>query len=329
MIISKAPGKAILFGEHFVVYGAPAIAMALDKYVTVRITELNDNVLEIYSHSIGLRGAFDTYTLKPVSTDSKVVQVFSPVLKAYELMSLKTSSRPGLKIEIFSDIPMAAGLGSSAALAVAVLNGFAKAFDLRLSREELNQLAYQVEKIVHGTPSGIDNTISTIGGFIHFQRWNNQLIVKPINTALSLHLVIACTGKTRSTRDIVEKVRRFKSVYASIFDRILNTYTLLAEQALEYIERGDIRGIGELMKINHGLLWSIGVSSKNLDKLVNIALEAGALGAKLTGAGGEGCIIAVADPGISDDLLKTLDSVGMGPVFKASTNTSGASAEEV
>ncbi len=329
MIISRAPGKTILFGEHFVVYGAPAIAMALDKYVVVRISELNNNLLEIYSHNIGLKGVFDPHSLKPKTPDLEALQVFSPIIKAYELISSKTGNRPGVRIEIISEIPMASGLGSSAALAVAVLNGLARISRLKLSREELSQLAFQVEKIVHGTPSGIDNTVSTIGGFVFFQRRDDKLIVKPINVALKLNLVIGCTGKTRSTKDIVERVRRFKNTYASIFNNLLNAYNLIAEHAFQYLREGDIRRLGELMKVNHGLLWSIGVSSRNLDKLVNTALEAGAYGAKLTGAGGEGCIIALSDPDMLDNILKALGSLRMGPVFKASTSTSGASVEEV
>ena len=198
-----------------------------------------------------------------------------------------------MKIEIFPHIPRAMGLGGSAALAVAIVRALSEHFKLNLSDEEVNELAYKSEQIVHGTPSGIDNTMATYGKFILYRRGTPPLI-KPLEVTHPIPLVIGITGVESLTARMVANVRNAWEKNKLMYERIFTEINAITLRGMKAILRNDLETLGELMNINQGLLNAIQVSSWELEELIEIARKSGALGAKLTGGGGGGAMIALA-----------------------------------
>lgn len=176
---------------------------------------------------------------------------------------------------------------------MATIAATAKLLGTKLKKEEICTLAYEVEKLVHKHPSGVDNYISTYGGITIFRR-NEKLVPLKINK--NLILVIGNTGISRSTGKLVGHVRKMKEAHPTVITPILNAIGQLSVSTAQALQEGNLRKVGELMNVNHGLLSALGVSNEALNHLVYAAREAGALGAKLTGGGGGGCIIALATP---------------------------------
>jgi mevalonate kinase len=196
----------------------------------------------------------------------------------------------GLNVEINSQIPVGVGLGSSAAVAVSTIAAIAKLFNVELKKDEIRELAFVSEKCIHGKPSGIDQTTSTYGGIILYKPGEG---FTPVKAGEDLTIVVGNTGKARSTGELVKKVRGLMSKRKRFAAAMIESATQISYKALNAIERGNLTELGELMNRNHNLLLKIGVSSEELNKLVEAARSAGALGAKLTGAGGGGCMIAL------------------------------------
>jgi mevalonate kinase len=208
--------------------------------------------------------------------------------------------KKGVNLVIRSDIPSAVGLGSSAAICVATVAAVAALVEGGLSMDDICSLAYEGEKIVHGTPSGVDNNISTFGGIIKYEK---GVGFERLNLQESPPFIIGNTRRKRSTKKMVENVAALRERSTRIVDSIIDTLGDVSSEGLSCLLRGDLQGMGELMNIGHGLLSSLGVSSPQLDLLVYAARYEGALGAKLTGAGGGGCMIALAD----DHRLKNVE----------------------
>jgi mevalonate kinase len=215
--------------------------------------------------------------------------------ESFDLMFKKMGldlPKKGVAITLEGNLYAASGIGASAASCVAVVRALAEYFDMKLSDEQINDIAYEGEKGYHGNPSGVDNTASTYGGLIWFQRGEKNIIER-IPTASPVEIVIGNTGKVANTKAAVDgvKQRREKNPkkYQEIFDRAEN----IAYLAKRAIQDGAFTDVGKLMNENHKLLQQIEVSSRELDFLVSIAREAGALGAKLTGGGLGGNMIAL------------------------------------
>ncbi len=273
-------GKIILFNEHFVVYNVSAIAAALPQKVTSTI--IKSDKFELYPKILEKED-----TLKAIN-------------KILELLNLK-KEKLKFTLAFESQIKPGSGIGSSAAFAVAAIKVLSKYLNLNLSNQKINEIAYEVEKIFHKNPSGIDNTISTYQGIILFKK-ENPKIVKQINFKEPLIFVIGESGnksyihpeQCRGTKKAVEKVRKLKDKNSEKFDLLLNKANKIATKSLKAITNFDLQKIGNLMDKNHKLLQQIKVSTPGLDKLVSIAKRNGALGAKLTGGGLGGNMIALA-----------------------------------
>lgn len=282
--IASAPGKVILVGEHFVVEGKPAIAMAVNlrARVSVEIVDDSDSIV-IRSRELEIEEKFFP---EHANEESPLYPVYIAASLAKQYISLEK----GLDITIASELPPAAGMGSSAAIAVATAAAVI-ALRRKVNRSIVSKIAYEAEKIVHGKPSGIDNTISTYGGAILYikEKGFTRINLNLKNVAL----VLADTGVPRSTGEMVARVRKLKARYSSVLDPIYKSAEILAYEVAKALEMGDVKTIGELMNINHGLLSAIGVSTIELERLVYTARNTGALGAKLTGAGGGGLIVAL------------------------------------
>jgi mevalonate kinase len=285
---ATAPGKIILFGEHAVVYGQPAIAAPVSQ---VRATAVIQNSptpgIRLIAPDLG-----SDILLSEAAADDAIAAVIYQLKKAAQLQEL-----PDLTITVNSQIPIASGLGSGAAISAAVIRALAAHLGLAhlLSDEWVSDQTYEIEKIHHGTPSGIDNTVVAYECPVYFVRQQPRNRIEPFAVAQPLHLLVADTGIRSSTKDVVSDVRRQWQHDSVTFDTIFAGCGHITNAARQAIEAGDIAKVGQLMTENHTFLQKMTVSAPKLDELVAAALEAGALGAKLSGAGRGGNMIALVD----------------------------------
>ncbi|MGB5058898.1 MAG: mevalonate kinase [Candidatus Promineifilaceae bacterium] len=286
MTCATAPGKIILFGEHAVVYGRPAIAAPVSQLRATAVVE--------DSPSPGIRLlAADLGTdiqLDEAAADDPVAAVVRQMQAAAHLPRL-----PDLTITVTSQIPIASGLGSGAAITAAVIRALALHLGLsHLSSDDwVSDLTYEIEKIHHGTPSGIDNTVVAYEKPVYFVRQQPQNRIEPFAVAEPLILLVADTGQSSSTKTVVGDVRRQWLADMARFEAIFDGCGRIAREARQAIETGDVSQVGRLMDENHHLLQEMTVSSRELDGLVLAARATGALGAKLSGAGRGGNMIAL------------------------------------
>jgi mevalonate kinase len=310
LTLASAPGKVILFGEHAVVSGIPALGCSVDLRARVIVEDLPGG-LEIETN-LPLAGFI---------LDLQAGQIRShEALHATRYVSAVLEELGGsdLRIKVESDMPPGAGLGSSAAIVVATLAALSEHLGLGLSRAEIAALAHRIEKSVQkGLGSPIDTALATFGGYLQVSSSVQELDLPP------LALVIGHTGIAHDTRAEVEKVQSLRARHPDLVDPIFGAIGLIAERAVYLIKELRLAELGALMNINHGLLEALGVSSRELSELVYAARGAGgALGAKLTGAGGGGCIIALPGEQGAAALEIALRQAG-GRVFHARTGGAG------
>jgi mevalonate kinase len=274
-------GKAILFNEHFVVYGIPAIVSAIGKYTVAKVNPIDETGWKI----------IDNRKATPRYKEDKLEQQKDSINRILKKMNINLSGK-GIEITLDGSLHCASGMGASAASCVAIARAISKHYEMNLTDEEINDIAFEGEKGYHGTPSGIDNTASAYGGLMWFEKGENNVIDK-ISLPGPVEIVMGDSGKVANTATAVAGVRERKEKnpkkYEEIFDRADNI-AYLAKNALI---TEDYKEIGKLMNENHKLLQQIEVSSKELDFMVKLARDNGALGAKLTGGGLGGSIIAL------------------------------------
>ncbi len=316
-VLASAPAKIILFGEHSVVYGKPAIAAAIDMRTYVRAEFNKNGRIRIEARDIktpGLTVSFSEDQIYFETDYGKAAEVLSYVREAINLVMEEADRQKGVTVSITSQIPVGAGLGSSAAVAVATIGAVSKLLGLELSGEEIARLGHRVELLVQGASSGIDPTISAIGGFLHYERGSFEHL-----PFMELPIVVGYTGSSGSTKELVAMVRETYEEMPDIIEPILLSMGKVVDKAREILiseldEDIRFRLLGKLMNINHGLLDALGVSTKKLSELVYAAKTAGALGAKITGAGGGGCMYALA-PGKQNEVATAIKIAGGVPMI--------------
>lgn len=293
---ASAPAKAILFGEHAVVYGQPAIAVPISGLRAFASVQPSSAGLRITAADLDIPVNIDAE-----SVDNALALTAKLVLKALGV------SPPQVTIAIRSDIPIASGLGSGASVATALARALCQAVGARLSESALNEMIYEVEKIHHGTPSGIDNTVIVYERPVYFVRGQP---LETLTIGAPFSLIIADTGKSASTRDAVAGVRELYDSDPAGVQALLDAIGALVIRARAAIETGQVVDLGELMTSNHQLLRKLTVSSPELDNLVSAALDAGALGAKLSGGGRGGNMIALVTPETRTQVAAALTLAG-------------------
>ena len=290
---ATAPGKVILFGEHSVVYRGPAIVMAIDRRAKIHAKERNDERIRFDCLDLGFEGYFEGDVYHPVTGEEwRGKRLQAMLLTARKTME-HIDNHTGVDLTVRSDIPVAAGLGSSAAICVATAAAVGELLNGDLSQQEICDIAYEGEKVVHGTPSGVDNNISTFGGVLSYEK---GVGIERIDFQGGFPLIIGNSRRKRSTRRLVARVRSLRDRNPELVDGLIDSMGDVSRKGLEAFKSRDFPLIGDLMNINHGLLSSVGVSIARLDILIHAARGSGAYGAKLTGAGGGGCMIAIASP---------------------------------
>lgn len=274
-------GKIILLGEHAVVYGRRAVAAPIPLAIQARVEDAREGV-ELIIPRWGVEQRLEFNAKRPQSFARSMARV---------LEALGLQGR-GMRIEVFPNVPRAMGLGGSAALAVAVIRAIDAHFSLGLDDERVNEMAFECEKVAHGTPSGIDNTLATWGEFLLFRN-GEQPQREVIEVAEPLPIVIGMSGVESLTARTVARVREAWKKNPALYERIFDEIDTLAGHGLDALKTGDFETLGEMMNVCQGLLNAMQVSSWELEELIQVARNNGAVGAKLTGGGGGGSIIAL------------------------------------
>jgi mevalonate kinase len=300
-ISASAPGKVILFGEHAVVYGRPAIAVPVSQVQARAIVVPNPagpgGDIQVVAPDIDISGP-----LASLPPDNAIARAIDLTLERARI-----STPPAFKVKISSTIPIAAGMGSGAAVTVALIRAVSAFLGRPLPDDVVSEIAFEVEKIYHGTPSGIDNTVVAYGMPVYFVKG------KPIETFTvkkPFTILIGDTGLSSPTSVTVGQVRESWNAQPDVFDRLFDACGDIAARARRVIETGDVAALGPLMDENQSLLAEMGVSSPELEHLIAAARDAGALGAKLSGAGGGGNVIALVTPDKAQGIAAALKSAG-------------------
>lgn len=298
-IKASASAKIILFGEHAVVYARPAVAVPLSS-LRVDVTATPAEAFHIIAHNLQGRVIALDETQNPLIA---LTQRFCQQVNC---------SVPPYRVEIRSRIPIASGLGSGAAISTALGRALMQMADISLSNDDLNALVYETEKSYHGTPSGIDNTVIVYETPIRFVR---QHPIELIRAFIPFTLIVADTGVVAPTYEPVSDVRKLYEANPSHYSTIFDHIGTLADAGLQAMQAGDFLALGQYMTENHALLQTLTVSSPELDTLVDTALKAGALGAKLSGGGRGGNMIALVKPETAQTVQAALSQAGAARVY--------------
>lgn len=269
-------GKVILFGEHFVVYGLPAIASAIGSKTTASVRRMDKPGLNLIDNRSEIPG----YKVKKKKEQDKSID---NIFAYFEI----DPEKQGLEINFAGDLVAASGIGASAASCAALSRALNDEFKLGFDNEKINTAAYEGEKGYHGTPSGIDNTAATYGGLIWFKRnlHGGPNVIEKLKMKEPVEIVIASTGVTASTSKVVAEVKQQREEQPQKFDQIFENYKQLVGEARKALIENNLNKLGKLMNENQELLRQINVSSTELEDMINIAMDQGAIGAKLTGTG--------------------------------------------
>ena len=307
---ASAPGKIILFGEHAVVYGRPALAVPVTQvHVDVEVRDSVRSGIWIDAPDVNLHAELNT-----LPSDHPLASVIHNFLFLSRQFSSPAGRGdrgeghfPDLNIKISSTIPVASGLGSGAAVTVALTRALSSHLQYPMSDDEINAFTYEIEKLHHGTPSGIDNTVVTYARPVYFIKGH------PIETFKVDHpftIVIGDTGIFAPTKESVGDVRKLWEADKAKWEKVFDQVGEIVNTARMCIENGKWELLGDLMNANHELLQKMTVSSPELDTLISVARKTGALGAKMSGGGRGGNMITLVTPEIAETVSRSLQEAG-------------------
>ncbi|MHA1150594.1 MAG: mevalonate kinase [Promethearchaeota archaeon] len=285
-VTAIAPGKCILFGEHAVVYGYPAIAMAINKSSICTIEQIKDNKILISLKDFHKHYEFSNYNDLITNFPEDIHNI------AYALMNLTENymiSINNISITLSSSLISSSGLGSSASIAVSLVAALSGFYELKIDKEMFSQIAYEMEKIHHGKPSGIDNIVCTFGNLLYFK--NRQFTF--LNYPKNLNILISYSNIQHSTHKAINKIKNLKENNPKLINSIFKKIGKISDAALLELKKENLKKLGFLMNKNQDLLSKLEISNEVIDKIINISLDNGAYGSKLTGAGLGGCVISL------------------------------------
>ena len=284
--IASAPGKCILFGEHAVVYGYPALAIAIDILSYCKISDSGQNeiilILKNYDNSFNFSDINDLFDNLPPKF-GQIALGLKLISKKYEILINR------IEIEIQSDLWPESGLGSSASSSIALIGALSEFYKLNLKNEDISNLAYEMEKKVHGKPSGIDNITCSQGGLIFFKDQKFQRF----DFLKQFQILITFTGKNHNTKEAIRNVKEFCNNEPKLSTELFNKIGEITEKGLEELKHENIVEIGNLMNLNNQILNEIGLSTPDIEKITKISRSNNAYGSKITGAGKGGCVISI------------------------------------
>jgi len=305
---ATAAGKLILFGEHAVVYGRPAIAIPLaDLRATARVTALDPGTRPIiYAQDLG-----SVYTLSDPSAPEEGVALQTTVRNTLRALGVDQDRAP-IRVSVSSQVPIARGMGSGTAVATAIVRALTAFYGKTLSNEQVSSLVFETEVILHGTPSGVDNTVVVYERPVYFVRGQ---IPQALTVGATLHLLIGDTGVPSKTGDVVSDVQLRWHTERIVYEDLFDGVTRVVHRVREALVSGNVPEIGRLMNQNQVLLQRMGVSGPALERLIGAARRAGALGAKLSGGGRGGVMIAAVDEEAVPRVRDALVAAGAAQVF--------------
>ncbi|MBI1974178.1 mevalonate kinase [Candidatus Micrarchaeota archaeon] len=299
----SAPGKLILLGEHFVVHDCLAVAAAVEKRAvatalphetvvidapdySIRQEMTTGDVLSFLSEAQSLREKEDVESLKRLGRDPLLP------LKVVTGAALANCSGKGVNVRVTSDVPKASGMGSGSAAFVSLAGAILTAHGREPDAKTVADLAYVGDVLCHGKPSGIDNNTVAFGGYLKFRKSSGP---EPLKVSPKLHVVIGSTGVSAPTSDMVQINRDWLALEPARVDHLLEQAENISQRGLDALKSSDAHALGALANENQVILRELGVSHPFLEKLIIAARKAGALGAKLSGAGGGGIMYAICD----------------------------------
>lgn len=294
-------GKVILFGEHAVVYGHPALAAGIALGVEAEASPAPENLLTVDPWGVQVAPPGDGALQEP-GEHADLAEAFAAAIAS---LPEGTDGATAVRAEVA--LPAAAGLGASAALGVAVIGALHERFGVTLSAEALSHKAQAWERVFHGNASGIDNHMAAHGGVARFQKGKP---LTPVALTAPIRLLVAHSGEAGSTKEMVARVAEQYARNQGKLEKVFSGIAALVDQGELLLQRGDCEPLGELMQLNQALLSALMVSTARLEGLCKSALAAGAFGAKLTGAGGGGCVIALCPAKQEDRVENALTGEG-------------------
>ncbi len=308
IVTASAPGKLMLFGEHAVVYGYPCLVTTVDLRVSTTIERTQSGTIDIAPSLPGEAEQHYLFTLDEIVQSNVIFpKAVSFVASAIAHFFRRYNVRSGLHI-MTTGLAKNYGLGSSSAITVATIAALNALFDVQLSSREIFDLAFAVVlDVQRGTASGFDVAAAVYGGTVYYSKRGD--IIEPLELPAP-SFIVGYSGEKVSTTDYVEQVRRLYQQMPTLIEPIFALMTTIVEQARLALHAGDHAEIGRLMNINQGLLDSLGVNTLSLARPIFAARDAGALGAKLSGAGGGDCMFAIADDDARGAVITAMQSAG-------------------
>jgi len=303
MIKASAPGKLMLFGEHAVIYNRPCIVSSVDHRISVWLKKRNDNKIILNAPGIKLKN----YTVLIDDLNKPYLKKIRFVLVALKNFFEKYEIKSGLEIETKAEFSSRFGLGSSSAVTVSTIKALFELFEIEAEKREVFDLSYKTVLDVQGLGSGFDVAAAVYGGILFFVTGGK--VIEPIEVT-DIPLVVGYTGVKADTPTLIkivgEKLLKEPDRINGIFNEIENIVNLVRVE----IENKDWKKVGHLMNLNQDLLRELGVSSKELENLIKAALDSGAYGAKLSGAGGGDCMIVLSDRENLNNIKKAIERAG-------------------
>lgn len=333
MIITSAPGKVILFGEHAVVYDKLGIACTINKWCTVKVSPIRQNIIIFDAKSLGFKKSFsekELFNLFEKVKNLKDKSDFGAIKEIYQkykfppslfvvVSILKKYGFTGMKIEGDSEVPK--NLCSSSAAFAATSLAVLKFLKKDPSKKEISALAYLGDVLAHGgTPSGIDNSVVTYGGYIKYKKSEG---ITPLDIDFKIPLLIVDSGKKARTGETVSYIRKQREENPEFVNTILDSLNSISERALESLNPRDFENLGKLMFEYYQELKKLDISTPELDKIIDVALESKALGAKPTGGWGGGCCLVLAKNQKELNMLKKQFKEARFSSFKAEIGIGG------